>query len=328
MRMTAMKNPVVLRLIALQVALASACSNNIGEVGESPVEGTGWLEEKPAPDRGPADRGRGESVLSQVPTPEVAREVRTGSPIGAAPAETKPLPPVRVENALLSLHVQRRPLVWVLEQITRHTQVGIVCAPELGEEMISIEFSDLSLLTGLQRLLSPWDAFFFFQGGADQSRLQAVWVYPEGQGRMIAPVPAKQWASTEELVRGLYDPDPDHRARSLAALIERTGQNALEPVMRALEDSDDRVRLRALDAALSAGIAISVDTLIGLAQDDVLPEIRALTLQGLWDLPGDQRDTVDIRLILEHALNDGDRLVTYTAQELLAEMAPTESALD
>lgn len=220
--------------------------------------------------------------------------------------------------------MQRKPLVWVLEQAARAIQVSIINAPELSEELVSIEFRDLRLLDGLQRLLSPWDAFFLFRGGSDGNRLQAVWVYPEGKGEEIAPIPASEWASTQELERGLSDADPNRRADALEALAARNGQQAADHVVRALQDGHGQVRFRALDTALNVGVELSSDILISLAQTDPLAELRVLALDRLSELASSKPE-IDIRPILENALNDSDQSVRYKAKELLDAMTDLEN---
>lgn len=270
----------------------------------------------------------GERFAQVDPVPRRSRSRKTATAIGrATPPSSGPAEAVNFRNGLLSVQVQRKPLVWVLEQVARAIQVSIVNAPELSEESVSIEFQDLPLLDGLQRLLNPWDTFFLFAGGSDRQRLQAVWVYPEGKGQEIAPIPASEWASTEELERGLSDTDPRRRAESLEAVAARSGQKAAGYVLRALQDSHDQVRLRALDTALNVGVELSADTIIGLAQTDPAAEIRVIALDRLSELASSKAD-IDIRPILENALNDPDQSVRYKAKYLLDVMVEMESHQD
>jgi hypothetical protein len=144
----------------------------------------------------------------------------------------------------------------------------------------------LPLDEGLRYILKDQDAFFFYGGEGDASAsLRAVWVYPKGRGRDIAPTPAETWASTVELERKLADPDPETRARAVEALVERDRGEALDVVLQALEKEDDGVRNRILYKALNTGVEIPSDFLTQLVLTDPVPEVRYMALTALAHAP-------------------------------------------
>lgn len=146
----------------------------------------------------------------------------------------------------LGIHVENRSLEWILDRITREAEIAIVLNGNLADVFVSVQFSDLPIEEGLQRLLASEDTFFFHTGGA----LKVVWVYPATEGRGIVPVSPEEWASTTDLEKLLTHRDPDTRARVIDAVVERKGDEALDDVMWAIADKDDSVRTAALYAAL------------------------------------------------------------------------------
>jgi hypothetical protein len=235
---------------------------------------------------------------------------------------------VNVEDGLLSLSIQKRPLQWVLSEISRQSGVSIISAQELATELISEAFQDLPLDRGLQRLLSTSDTFFFYSGENMLSPLRAVWVYQKGKGDGIVPVPPSAWASTEELEQDLMDPNPEVRARSVETLVEREGQDAEELVLRALEDGNDHVRSRALDVAVTSGVKLPIDTLTDLTEYDPSPLVRTLALVAIAGVAENSGpEELDIRPLAERALSDPAPDVKAQAQQIL-EQIDIESAGD
>jgi HEAT repeat protein len=109
------------------------------------------------------------------------------------------------------------------------------------------------------------------------------------------------------LEQKLADPDPEERARSVEALVQRREPHSLDAVLQALEDGDALVRNRALDAAVNSGLELPEDRLIHLVQFDPAPEVRFLALAGLAARLGLHSDqdpvgtTSEVRAISERA---------------------------
>jgi len=218
---------------------------------------------------------------------------------------------VAFKDGLVTLQAKDRPLSWFLNEISRAAGVAVVLADGVGVERLSIDFKDLPAEEAFRQLLRDYDAFFFYSGeGMKPASLRVVWVYPKGQGKGLQPVPPEQWASTKEFEEELGDPDPDVRARSIEALIERKGNRALEAVLKALEDQEARVRTRALYQAISAGLELPEDVLIALALSDSSPSVRFLALEALATGP-------EAHWIAQRALSDPSPHVQQRAQEIL-----------
>lgn len=260
-----------------------------------------------------------------LPVP-VARADEQGGPSAATPSRPThtspggkqtvakpgaPQPVITVKDGRLTVQVQQWPLERVLEEISRHARVGIVRAPGVEGERVSVQFQELPVDEGLRRILTAHDAFFFY-GGEEKAptSLRAVWIYPRGGGRGLQPVPPETWASTMELEGRVADPDPGVRVRAVEALVERKGDQAGEAVLDALRDHDDQVRIRALYQALRAGVKLPTDALRDLALNDPSADVRLLALAALGGSP-------ELRTIAETVLNDPNPRIQRTAQEIL-----------
>jgi hypothetical protein len=201
-------------------------------------------------------------------------EARNIPPLKAAPKvqpdrpglATPDRPRITVIDGRLSASIVNKSVKALLEEISQ--QSGIyVSTEEVKDSLVSVEFKEVSLEVGLQEILKNQDAFFLY--GAQENNpenqqhrstsLRGVWVYPKGQGRRILPVGPEKWASTEELQRLAEDPDPEVRARAFETLVGRKGSRAPNVVFEALEDQNDRVRFRTLQAALNNRVALSLD---------------------------------------------------------------------
>jgi HEAT repeat protein len=183
----------------------------------------------------------------------------------------------------------------------------------------------------LRLLLKGHDVFFFY--GAEEKKpagLKAVWVYPSGQGRGLMPVEPDAWASIAELIGDLADPEPAVRARAVEALVERKGQQSLQPVLQALSDPEEEVRYRALNSAIQSALDLPRDFLWGLLAYDPSPAVRFLVLTAMTG-PLDTLNTKDpsaVRSIAEFALTDSDPNVSLQAEQILANLETASQAQD
>jgi hypothetical protein len=234
-------------------------------------------------------------------------------------SDRKPL--IRVEDNQLTVRIHNQRLDWVVKQISQRSGVPIFKDERIGNRLLSIELEGSSLEEGLREILSGYDMFIFY--GGEHMTPRAVWVYPEGHGKEILPVPPELWASTAEMEQKLADPDPEERARSVEAMVQRREPHSLDAVFQALEDGDALVRNRALDAAVNSRLELPEDTLIRLVQFDPAPEVRFLALAGLaarLGLHSDQDSegtTSEVRAISEQALNDPSQHVRWQAKQIL-----------
>lgn len=277
---------------------------------------TGWLPEASAPaeatragepasklaTQGGTEREAAERESPASPNEDAARE----PPSGAAYHVT-------YLDGRLSLEVESRPLVWVLDEISEKTEIAFVTDVEIEDEMISLQFIDLPLDEGLRRLLAGKDSFFYYD---DDVFPRVVWIYPPGQGRGLEPVPPQTWASTRELEEMMDAPDAETRARTVSALTERLGQEALDTVLDALQDEDGMVRAEALYAAANEDLELPADLLMKLLREDPSKDVRFLALRALSEDAG-------AAAAAEYALDDADPIVRAEAEEILDE---TEAA--
>jgi hypothetical protein len=158
--------------------------------------------------------------------------------------------------------------------------------------------------------------FIFFYAG-DQAGPQYIWVYPQGKGVGLRPVPPEVWASTQELEVAFNDIDPEVRSKALQSLVERKGKSALNLLNMALEDSDDQVRSRALTTANNSNLEIAHDTLLSLAQNDPSPHVRFLALSLISNYVEKPPANFDILGAANYALTDTDPEVRQLASNLI-----------
>lgn len=246
---------------------------------------------------------------------DAVRALGLASAALAAALAPPPAPPaspqVSFKEGRLSLDVKDRPLDWVLDQIADAAGLAVVIDAGLDGRRVTLRARDLAVDEALRLLLREHDVFYFHAGaGKGPSALVAVWVYRQGAGQGLEPIPPEQWASTRELERKLRDADGEVRARALATLVERRPEGARKEILRALKDEDDRVRSRALYGALTSDLELAASTLKA-ALLDPSPQVRFLALEALVGRP-------EAAEAARHALNDPDPHVQEKAREILA----------
>lgn len=248
------------------------------------------------------------AVSQAAEIPPVASYGSVASPSGAQGAATD------CKDGRLSVRATNRSLESLLNDVSRSCKIGITREDGAGNQAVTIQFDGLSPDEGLRRILKGFDAFFYYDAGAvlpgGQPPLKAVWVYPKGRGRAIRPVPPEDWASTQELRERLQNDDPEVRAAAVAALVSRDGERARSAILQSLDDSDARVRTRAMFSALDEGVEIPASRLEDLATRDSSTDVRVLSLQALAAGPEGQR-------VAESLLDDSDPYVRRAAGEIL-----------
>jgi len=256
-------------------------------------------------------------ALENESTPAIPTGI-SKKPSGASSKRiTEKEPFISVTDNRLTLWIQGRRLGWVLDQIARRSGIPIFHDEGVANQVLSMTLQDTAFDEGLREILSGYDMFILY--GGEQVAPVAIWVYPEGKGRQLLPVPPELWASTPEMEQQLGDSDPELRAQAIEALIQRRGLRSLEAILQALEDPHDTVRSRALDAAVNHAVELPTDTLAHLAQLDPSPEVRFLALTALAaDLGrGPDNNDSDLRSISEYALNDASSHVRAQARQIL-----------
>jgi hypothetical protein len=168
-----------------------------------------------------------------------------------------------------------------------------------------------ALLEATLRALFTGNELMFHYGAGDAGgaeRLKAVWVF----SRALAPVlrataaPAPINASPD-----VDSYDPEERAAALHRLASEPPSSAQPILSRALSDSDENVRLQALNAELTNASTPDAQELRRLVEEDPSEAVRTLALQAFVANPG---------VSDEEALNLLDR-VAGGSQPMLAELA-------
>lgn len=229
----------------------------------------------------------------------------------AKPDAAGPEIPPAVKDGQLTLRAKDRPVRWLLTEIAREARVSLTVDPEISDARLSVDFRDFPVDEALRQLLTEYDAFYFY-GSSDESpaRLQVLWVYPKGKGAGLHPTPPEQWASTEELKERLASADREARMRSIESLVQRLGQDALEEILRALQDSDEKVRAMALHEAADNGVELPDSVVLDLAFNDRAPAVRFLAMQAL-------ASREEMKWVAERLVNDPDRHVSAGAHQIL-----------
>ena len=227
---------------------------------------------------------------------------------------------VNFENDRLSVQAEYCPFDWLLEEISKKAHVAITRDAALRSQSASIQFENVSLEDGLRRVLKDYDSFFFFGGSkGSPSHLKVVWVYSNGEGTGVVPVPQEFWASSKDLEGNLKDPNPKVRASAIEAIIERKRDKSRDEVFNALKDANPEVRTRALSAALNSGVDLPTQSLVDLLMHDKSPKVRFLSLDAMADSPEGEA-------MAEYALNDPDPHVQNAAHEILEHLGrPTST---
>jgi HEAT repeat protein len=201
----------------------------------------------------------------------------------------------------------------VLSLISAKTKISITPSEELPVRRFSIRIEAQRVESALWSLLTGTDTFVLYSVEDGVRRLSALWVYPRGGARDIAPVPKQLWASTQEFESQLADHNPEARGRAIEELIERGGEAALARALEALSDQDAGVRQRALDAALDAELDLPLERVELLVTGDRSPEVRLRALQTLEQHP-------DATATIEAATFDADAHVRGEALSIMARL--------
>jgi hypothetical protein len=218
---------------------------------------------------------------------------------------------ISFSNGRLSANFKNLPLSRLADQISHQAGVAVLLQDGVGDQVVSASFQKLPVDEGLRQVLRNHDVFFFY--GVDEkqaSALKAVWIYPKGRGRGLAPVPPEKWGSTGELSAMLADKDPQVRGQAIQTLVERKGGSAKGDVLKALHDGNAQVRATALYAALKSAMDLSPEELSGLALHDDSVDVRVLALQALSSSP-------EARPIAEEAVHDPSEMVSNQALDIL-----------
>ena len=95
----------------------------------------------------------------------------------------------------LSVHVEETPLRKVLAEVSRLNHTPIVWLSDEGqEEPVSLEFTDLPLREGLERILQRQNFVLFYESPPAGTQLKQIWV---ASNRKVTQPPAPQEAAAQ-----------------------------------------------------------------------------------------------------------------------------------
>ena len=245
--------------------------------------------------------------------PSIGRPPATNPASGAGHASQQNSQ-ISFSDGRLTANFKNLPLSRLADQLSHKAGVAVLLQYGVGSQLVSASFKTLPVDEALRQILRTQDVFFFY--GVDEkqpSALKAVWIYPKGRGRGLAPVPPEKWGSTGELSALLADKDPQVRGQAIQTLVERKGGDAKSAVLKALHDGHAQVRATALYAALRSAVDLSPEELSGLALHDDSVDVRFLALQALSNSP-------EVRPIAEEAVHDPSEVVSNQALVILNQL--------
>ena len=106
---------------------------------------------------------------------------------------------VTLQAGKLSVHVEETPLREVLEEVSRLNHTPIVWLSGEGqEEPISLEFVDLPLREGLERILQRQNFVLFYESPPTGTQLRQIWVASNRKATQ-PPAPPKAKAAAQAL---------------------------------------------------------------------------------------------------------------------------------
>jgi hypothetical protein len=225
-----------------------------------------------------------------------------------------------VENGMLTLRAQGRPLQSILKEIGDLANVSILISDDLAKEQVSVDFHGYRVDEALRQMLANYDTLFLYGKDNEKSGgLKTLWVYAQNEGPGISRFSLAAWKSSMiRTEQASNQGDAEARANAVQTLIRREGRDSMTTLLNALKDPSDKVRERALNQALLMGTAPPEDILIGLAVNDESGEVRLRALQALPVDPS-------LRWIAERSVNDANPQVSTVAKSILRELDVAEA---
>lgn len=234
---------------------------------------------------------------------------------------------VELTNDRLSLGIDNRPLQEVVQAVTQKTNISIIVDKEVPNANVAVHVDNASVSAGLQQLFENYDTFFFFDNGLDtKAKLATVWVYPKAKGENYSPNPGNQLAAYPTHLEATNPLDAQNRAETAASTIQKNGPEAESALQTALNDSEDNVRINALQAATLINLDIPSDQLKEVALYDSSETMRSMAISYLRQQLSVGRITEpDVVEIANSSLNDPSPIVAETAKQILASLEEAES---
>jgi hypothetical protein len=202
----------------------------------------------------------------------------------------------------LTVRVNNIPLERIFSEIASLTGIEVfIHAP--AEELVSREFSDLSLEDGLKKLARGYSHVFVYDPGSPgrkEERLKAIIIYPKTAAhlsekpkpRVISDdnetLPKERRTPMESLSGLLLDKDPEVREEAVDLLGESKDDRAISHLIGVLRsDENADVRASAADALGDLGYPAALDGLIeALSDSDAM--VRESAVDALAEIGGEQ----------------------------------------
>lgn len=178
--------------------------------------------------------------------------------------------PITLREGRLSVHVAGTPLRQVMAEISRLNNTRIVWLSGEGqEEQVSVQFTDLPLIEGLQRILQQKNFILFYEQSSTGVQVTQIWIssdrntaQPQMPQEARVKAPALRRAETEVeqnepttnsegtvmqsvMQMGLSDPDPSTRANAAVYLAAHIDEDPLaRETLEQIARNDTNVRVR------------------------------------------------------------------------------------
>lgn len=203
-------------------------------------------------------------------------------------------------------HLQNISLPAVLAAIARNADVKLSGSEYLPDTASRVDLDDIPVAEAFLRLSSGYDCAFKYQG----ARLIQFAIQPTSGGS----ADNLQQADVETIANFDKLQAPE-RGDAIEQIALRDGPGAREAVAHALTDSDEAVRLRALEQSqVVQGLALQIEDLQTLVQQDASENVR---LKALDVLATDPRvDVASLVAIAQTAESDPSELVRAQAAAL------------
>lgn len=252
--------------------------------------------EVPAPDK--PGRTRQRTATASAPTVSAAALLRSA---------------VTVQHGRVHLRAQNLALHTVLRDVAAQSGITITDRAQTHTSTLTLDLDNVALEEALQQMLTAFDVFFLYRGTSGAaSALQAVWIYPQGQGGHIFPGDDEDSA----FVEALSQTDPEIRARGYETILARPDWLSPAIMRNGLQDDDPQVRFRLLSQAVVANVTLPADMVERLALTDQEAEVRLAALAAVNFHPDIDRQQAE-RIAMQ-ASTDPDAAVQSKALELMA----------
>ena len=207
--------------------------------------------------------------------------------------------PVLLKDDRLTVKVADVPLGKILQEISRQSGIKVFGNARIGNEKITVEFSDLSMEEGLGKILSSYNLAYLFSAKKPNGeypspqQMTEVWIFPRSENHSSVP---RELDFIPLSGKETENPAPSSRQRVIESIIERQDPSGIPILIDFLRDSDPGVRLSAIDALTEVGSPVPADQIAEIALEHNDPQTRMAILTSGIELP--------LKAIVDHALHD------------------------